>query len=156
TAAAADSEAPALVYADWLEDQGETDRAELIRAQVRQANMSYRDPHWAELWRNIQTLEARCVSGLPVSGPLKAKRTFAFNGGVASAALNRDSGLTEANLDELAQLPSLKTLSVTDHFPLDALRRLARYPNIQSLAFNNPRRMTAEHFAALRDLPHLE
>src|SRR4051812_21677721 len=32
-----DDDAPRLVYADWLEDHGRAERAELIRAQVRLA-----------------------------------------------------------------------------------------------------------------------
>jgi len=39
-----DDDAPRLVYADWLDEQGEADRAEFVRLQVRAARMSPADP----------------------------------------------------------------------------------------------------------------
>jgi uncharacterized protein (TIGR02996 family) len=39
-----DDDAPRLVYADWLDEQGEGDRAEFIRLQVRAARMLPTDP----------------------------------------------------------------------------------------------------------------
>jgi uncharacterized protein (TIGR02996 family) len=39
-----DDDAPRLVYADWLDEQGEGDRAEFIRLQVREARMEPGDP----------------------------------------------------------------------------------------------------------------
>jgi uncharacterized protein (TIGR02996 family) len=41
---APDDDAPRLVYADWLDEQGEADRAEFIRLQVREARMAADDP----------------------------------------------------------------------------------------------------------------
>lgn len=38
--AAPDDDAPRLVYADWLDEQGDADRAEFIRLQVRLAHMA--------------------------------------------------------------------------------------------------------------------
>ena len=42
--AAPDDDAPRLIYADWLDEQGESDRAEFIRLQVREARMAPSDP----------------------------------------------------------------------------------------------------------------
>src|SRR3954453_9764220 len=39
-----DDDAPRLVFADWLEDNGQAHRAEFIRLQVRLATMSDDDP----------------------------------------------------------------------------------------------------------------
>jgi uncharacterized protein (TIGR02996 family) len=39
-----DDDAPRLVYADWLDDHGDADRAEFIRLQVRAARMLQTDP----------------------------------------------------------------------------------------------------------------
>src|SRR5262249_28249310 len=44
-----DSDTPRLVYADWLEEQGEAERAEFIRVQIELAKMSEDDPRCAEL-----------------------------------------------------------------------------------------------------------
>jgi uncharacterized protein (TIGR02996 family) len=41
---APDDDAPRLIYADWLDEQGESDRAEFIRLQVREARMDPDDP----------------------------------------------------------------------------------------------------------------
>ncbi|MBO0697704.1 MAG: TIGR02996 domain-containing protein [Zavarzinella sp.] len=41
---APDDDAPRLVYADWLDEHGESDRAEFIRLQIRYARMSPGDP----------------------------------------------------------------------------------------------------------------
>jgi uncharacterized protein (TIGR02996 family) len=41
---APDDDAPRLIYADWLDEQGESDRAEFIRLQVREARMASDDP----------------------------------------------------------------------------------------------------------------
>src|SRR5262249_32889270 len=41
---APEDDAPRLVYADWLEDQGDLERAEFIRVQCRLAEMDEDDP----------------------------------------------------------------------------------------------------------------
>jgi uncharacterized protein (TIGR02996 family) len=47
-----DDDAPRLVYADWLDENGDADRAEFIRLQVRLARMEVDDPEY-------DTVEAR-------------------------------------------------------------------------------------------------
>ncbi len=44
-----DDDAPRLVYADWLDDQGDAERAEFIRAQCELAKMSVEDERRPEL-----------------------------------------------------------------------------------------------------------
>ncbi len=46
-----DDDAPRLIYADWLEEQGQGARAELIRVQIALAGMSPRDERRPELLR---------------------------------------------------------------------------------------------------------
>jgi len=41
-----DDDAPRLIYADWLDEQGDADRAEFIRLQVRLYRMSPIDPEY--------------------------------------------------------------------------------------------------------------
>ncbi len=43
--AAPDDDVPRLIYADWLEDQGQSERAGFIRAQVAEDRYWVRDPH---------------------------------------------------------------------------------------------------------------
>jgi uncharacterized protein (TIGR02996 family) len=45
-----DDDAPRLIYADWLDEQGESQRAEFIRVQCALARAPRHDPAWGELW----------------------------------------------------------------------------------------------------------
>ena len=54
--AAPDDDAPRMVFADWLEDNGDPQRAEFVRAQVRLAGMSWRQPGHSELEKRAKLL----------------------------------------------------------------------------------------------------
>src|SRR5258708_7901852 len=45
-----DEDAPRLVYADWLDEHGDPDRAEFIRVQVARARLPKGDPAYDALW----------------------------------------------------------------------------------------------------------
>jgi uncharacterized protein (TIGR02996 family) len=45
-----DDDTPRLVYADWLDDQGDADRAEFIRLQIHLARQPRNDPR-REGWK---------------------------------------------------------------------------------------------------------
>jgi uncharacterized protein (TIGR02996 family) len=51
-----DDDAPRLVYADWLDEHGESDRAEFIRLQIRHDRMARHDPERPALWSVIQQI----------------------------------------------------------------------------------------------------
>ncbi|HVK12776.1 MAG TPA: TIGR02996 domain-containing protein [Gemmataceae bacterium] len=53
---APDDDAPRLVYADWLDEQGDGDRAEFIRLDVRLARTPRSDPGWSGLDRRVAEL----------------------------------------------------------------------------------------------------
>src|SRR3712207_3150772 len=53
-----EDDAPRLVYADWLEEQGDPERAEFIRLQVALAALQPADPGAAELRRRCNELLA--------------------------------------------------------------------------------------------------
>src|SRR5438477_6022666 len=55
---APDDDAVRLVYADWLDDNGDPDSAEFIRLQVRLAGMSAKDAGRPEAERREQELLA--------------------------------------------------------------------------------------------------
>src|SRR5436190_8785610 len=50
-------DAPRLVYADWLEDNGDPARAEFIRAQIAREKTPHYDPQWARLRDRERELE---------------------------------------------------------------------------------------------------
>jgi uncharacterized protein (TIGR02996 family) len=49
--AAPGDDAPRLVYADWLDENGDADRAEFIRVQCRMARLPFYEPEYATLER---------------------------------------------------------------------------------------------------------
>ncbi len=64
-----DDDAVRLVFADWLEDNGDPDRAEFIRLQVRLAQLPEYDPARFEMEERSQDLlaehQARWLAHLP-------------------------------------------------------------------------------------------
>jgi uncharacterized protein (TIGR02996 family) len=54
----AEDDAPRLVYADWLDDQGRVERAELIRVQCELARLDRYDPLWPRQRRRQDELLA--------------------------------------------------------------------------------------------------
>lgn len=51
-----DDDIPRLIYADWLDDRGESARAEFIRLQIELASIDEFDPRWPELTHREQAL----------------------------------------------------------------------------------------------------
>jgi uncharacterized protein (TIGR02996 family) len=68
--AAPDDDLPRLVYADWLEEHGESDHAEFIRLQIRRSGMAGDDPTAKEIDGRIVLL--RAVGADRWLGPIKA------------------------------------------------------------------------------------
>jgi uncharacterized protein (TIGR02996 family) len=118
-----DADATALVYADWLEENGQPDRAALIRAEVDCHNHSS-----AEAIQRMQECTRRCDAALPLSVALRKKLNLRWGGGLLEAYL--DGSLSEANLDELARVPVLTKLHHAENLPAERLAQLGRCPNI--------------------------
>jgi uncharacterized protein (TIGR02996 family) len=54
-----DDELPRLAYADWLEEQGETDHAEFVRVEVRLSRLPREDPEYRALFaRELELIRA--------------------------------------------------------------------------------------------------
>src|SRR5262245_54494625 len=51
-----EDDTPRLVYADWLDEHGDADRAELIRVQCEQARLPKDDPRGKELSQRAEEL----------------------------------------------------------------------------------------------------
>src|SRR5215472_8143648 len=54
-----DEDAPRLIYADWLDENGDSDRAEFIRVQCEQAKLPWDDDRQSELLAREAQLLAR-------------------------------------------------------------------------------------------------
>ena len=72
-----DDDAPRLVYADWLDEHGEPDRAEFVRVQCAWAALAPGDPRQDELWERWTRLLAK-NRGRWGAGPGSAARNFGF------------------------------------------------------------------------------
>jgi uncharacterized protein (TIGR02996 family) len=59
-----EEDAPRLVLSDWLEEQGETIRAQLIRLQCRAARMSHRERQHQRTEQRIKALVRKCEAWL--------------------------------------------------------------------------------------------
>ncbi len=53
-----DDDTPRLVYADWLDENGQPERAEFIRTQIRREGLKWKDPERAELLKRETELLA--------------------------------------------------------------------------------------------------
>src|SRR5262245_50578595 len=72
-----EDDTPRLILADWLEDHGDAERAEFIRAQCRLAGLPWHAPGWAALARRQrQLLERHRAAWLGPLARLGAGREF--------------------------------------------------------------------------------
>src|SRR5215471_7840250 len=51
-----DEDTPRLVYADWLQEHDQPERAEFIRVQIEAANLRWDDARWKELAERARQL----------------------------------------------------------------------------------------------------
>jgi uncharacterized protein (TIGR02996 family) len=140
----------ALVYADWLEEHGQADRARLIRAELRAEACDYSE-EWREAEAEKGRLTKRCTEAF---GPLCAKFRFDWSRGLATATVVKPR-LAEGDLRGLGRFPHLTTLRGFEQLAVARLAELAECPNIVCLQFTNQKAISAKHWQALAKLPHL-
>ena len=58
-----ESDVPRLAYADWLEENGDPDRAAFIRVQCRVPHVTPADEEWIDLIERRAELADGCTSG---------------------------------------------------------------------------------------------
>src|SRR5262245_39367867 len=54
-----EDDVPRLIYADWLEDHGDHDRAEFIRLQIQEEKTARYSLQWDEMQARINELQRR-------------------------------------------------------------------------------------------------
>src|SRR5437773_1150439 len=64
-----EDDAPRLVYADWLDEQGRSDYAELIRVQCRLASSTPDAPDYVDLEERLRELNRFIDVGTPAGWP---------------------------------------------------------------------------------------
>jgi uncharacterized protein (TIGR02996 family) len=152
-----DDDLPRLVYADWLEDQGEADRAELIRLQIALSRGGQERAARLEMLRRLRDLIVRHRHAW--LGPLVEwdPEVLFERGLVGQVNLRADTFLKEADaslarhpayhvrlvrlsdglLDALAALPRLSSVVVLDlchnHLGDHGVARLLASPHLTGL-----------------------
>lgn len=114
-----DDDVPRLVFADWLDDHGESDRAEFIRTQCRLARLGEGDPERADLERRESELLG--AFGLDWAEPLRGLVSeFAFRRGFVEAVEVTDredlAGCLRRAMD-LAPVRSLRLVLSAEEVP---------------------------------------
>src|SRR5262249_18512875 len=144
-----DSHEARLVYADWLEEHGQEDRAALIRAEI-----DYENSHGysSELYGRQQELKRLCTEAL---GGSRRGASVDRDCGLATATIRGD-GTTDANLRELGRFPFLKTMLSFEYLTPDRLEKLSLCPNVQRLEFEDHQDLTTKHWQALKKQTQIE
>jgi uncharacterized protein (TIGR02996 family) len=131
---------PRLVYADWLEEHGETERAEFIRVQIEMSQAEEYSPRWRQLEaRQEWFLKNRKKQWL---APLKGLTLYArfFRGFVEDVTIYARTWLERG--DRLLRLTPLRmircTLSYADyHVPLADVLASPLTVRLSGLALGN-------------------
>jgi uncharacterized protein (TIGR02996 family) len=126
-----DDDVSRLVFADWLEDHGDADRAEFIRAQIRLEGMPEWDPDRFDLEeRSLDLLSAHWdewTAGLP---PAALREKLTFRRGFIGEAVMRPDRFLACGDELVAAAPLLRlTLRGLGQRPED----LARSPALLGL-----------------------
>jgi uncharacterized protein (TIGR02996 family) len=172
-----DDDAPLLVYADWLDDQGQPERAELIRVQCRRARLPPQDPRWPALrQREDQLLAAHKGQWVPTCASRKdvytifARGLLDYLGGPLTDDDLRDlaghrelrsltlegEGITDAGLPHLLTLPRLEALCLSGgRITNEGLRILAGHPRLRVLGGSETGPIDDEGLRHLMEMPRL-
>ncbi len=128
-----DDDGPRLICADWLEDRGDAERAELIRVQIERARLPLEDDRHAELEaRERRLLLKHADRWAPGELPLS---WTAFRRGFPELLIAPPSWLTDEQIADLGPLP-LRELRLDGQYgELDTgrLRELELLDRIETL-----------------------
>jgi uncharacterized protein (TIGR02996 family) len=121
---APEDDAPRLVYADWLDDHGDPDRAEFVRCQVRLARMAEWDPDRFDLEERSLDLFAEHRAAWLARLPKWAKEMrLSFRRGLPEEARLSPAAFLRHG-ERLAQLIPLRGLTLVGWERLDEVGRL--------------------------------
>jgi uncharacterized protein (TIGR02996 family) len=173
--ASPDDDAPRLAYADWLEQQGERDRAEFIRLQIAAARLPPQDPQRGEMVARasalLQAHQAECEALPPEIN--EVARVGSFERGFPTWARCSNTDFPEdiaPHLPHLWRVAPIRQLELYDYNAasgdVDFTESWIRVENYQALA-NMPElvhvrslsvaecAIRAKHLKPLLASPHL-
>src|SRR5262245_40508728 len=156
--ASPDDDAPRLVYADWLDENGDPNRAEFIRLQIRLARSPAGDPDYAELKARADDLgrthHVEWLNQLP-HWPSVHWEIF-VRGFISAARFDTPDAFFESARDVFRAAPiaevRLHNFYWHDASRLAESRYLAR---VRILDLNDGNRIGSKGVEALMESPHL-
>jgi uncharacterized protein (TIGR02996 family) len=120
-----DDDAPRLIFADWIEENGDPERAEFIRLQCQLARLDETDPGHAEGQQRQKALLKKYARRW--AGPLaKNVDEVVFRRGFVEGVAVEDSGRFLARVPELFAVAPLRALRLGN--PEGGLERLVDAP----------------------------
>src|SRR5262249_17951831 len=129
-----DDDTPRLVYADWLDEHDQPERAEFIRLQIELTRLTEYGEESRRLYlRERELLSAHREQWAAQIGLVDSERGSAtFTRGLVDGLELKDGA--PADLDVLARVPGLRRLGL-DAFTLTpaAVRKIAALPNLDVL-----------------------
>jgi uncharacterized protein (TIGR02996 family) len=144
-----------LVYADWLDEHGQADRARLIRDEIAGRPDGYSDDQWWEE-RHCREEFVQRVTAETFSLALCKKFQFEWEHGLARAYVRRGARPTPAEVGRLAGFPYLTEFRGLGELTPAALARLGRCPNVRRACLWGDYRLTPAHWEALAGLSQVE
>lgn len=128
-----DEDTPRLVYADWLEEQGQMDRAEFVRVQCSRARLPLRDPVRKELAQRERELLFRHATAWRAGLPPLAHLVWRFweRGCMAAVQVNHVGALC-LQADEIFAAAPVQTL-IFWRIDDEAAGSLAQEPFLQRI-----------------------
>jgi uncharacterized protein (TIGR02996 family) len=139
-----------LVYADWLEEQGQTARAQLIRAEVEQ-EQSPAD-NWQAYKKRVEALRAWCVAAWPAYQQWEKAFGFYWELGLPSTILPSGKKVPDHVLNALPEFPWLTRINSNKAPKADLVVRLAERSRLHTFAFAYGTVAARFGDAGLRDL----
>ena len=153
-----DDDAPRLVCADWLEERGQPERAELIRVQCTLARIEGDDPRRPDLARREeQLLEAHKAEWVKEVPAWAGKAAEFRRGFVAEVGAGVKTFLSNA-AGLFARAPVTRLFTRTDRAPLEALTDSPYLATLRDLSVGDAdpagvaRLLASPHAAGLRGL----
>ena len=153
-----EDDAPRLVYADWLDENGDPDRAEFIRVQIQLSQTLTGDPSRPALTSRSQTLErghfVEWVNRLP---SFPGVHWEVFHRGFISTAVFESPAAFDEFADSAFVAAPIVELRLSRYYWQDA-GRLAKSPHLEHvrvLDFENGNRVSNAGLEALMQSPYL-
>lgn len=154
-----DDDTPRLVFADWLEDQGDAARAEFIRVQIERARLPQWDARQVSLRlreRAVLEQHGEATAALSSFAVFRQKRRTCWAAAPIEAVSVRSPRRDEA-VEAIAPIAGLRELSINGWLQDREAGRLANAPLLSTVRQLNiiDGSLEAEGFRRLVASPHL-